>query len=522
MRLLILGVLAALLTGCASLPPLQDRQPSSVLTGTDDTLLGRALARPAAANPGKSGIYPLIDGTDAFVARAVLANVAERSLDVQYYIWHGDTTGMLLMEALWRAAERGVRVRLLLDDVGVAGLDDALATLDAHPNIEVRLFNPFASRRLRSLGYLTDFERLNRRMHNKSLTADGQATIVGGRNIGNEYFGAGEDTLFADLDVLAFGPAAREVGSVFDRYWNSESAYPAALILPAPGKDSAAALQRRFAATRAAEEARRYSEALAQSSLVAQMKARAVPLEWAAVALVYDDPVKALGKAQAEQLLFTRLGQVLGKPERGVDIVSPYFVPGEKGTELLSQVPARGVTVRILTNSLAASDVAAVHAGYARRRKALLAAGVHLFEFKPDASHGKDQGQARAQRSGSGSGSGSGIAGSSGASLHAKTIAVDRRRIFVGSFNLDLRSVALNTEMGAVIDSPRLAAQLSDALDRRLPELAYKVVLLPDGRLQWIDRTAAGEVRFDTEPNTGWFKRLGVGVLSVLPIEWLL
>jgi putative cardiolipin synthase len=408
-----------------------------------------------------------------------------------------------------------VRVRLLLDDVGVGGLDDVVATLAAHPKIEVRLFNPFATRRLRSLGYLSDFERLNRRMHNKSFTADGQATIVGGRNIGDEYFDAGEDTLFADLDVLAFAQAARDVGSVFDRYWNSESAYPAELILPAAAKDGAAELQRRFAAVRAAEEARRYREALEQSSLAAQMKARTVPLEWAAVALVYDDPVKALGKAQAEQLLFTRMGQVLGKPERGVDIVSPYFVPGEKGTEQLSQLPARGATVRILTNSLAASDVAAVHAGYARRRAALLSAGVQLFEFKPDASQGKRHDQPRGERSG--------FAGSSGASLHAKTIAVDRQRIFVGSFNLDLRSVALNTEMGVVIDSPRLAAQLSDGLDRRLHEVAYKVVLLPEGRLQWIERTAAGgEVRHDAEPNTGWFKRLGVGVLSVLPIEWLL
>jgi putative cardiolipin synthase len=503
-----LTITLTLLSGCASLPPLRERSTSASFTDTGSTALGRAVADGVRANPGKSGVYPLALGRDAFVARALLARAAERSLDVQYYIWHGDTTGLLLFEELWAAAERGVRVRLLLDDNGVAGLDEIRATLDAHPNIEVRLFNPFVNRRLRALGYLTDFDRLNRRMHNKSFTADAQASIVGGRNVGDEYFEAGDATTFADLDVLTFGPAAVQTGGVFDLYWNSDSAYPVALLLPVPAAGAAAALQERFKATRASSEAQAYLQALQSTPILEELRAKKLPIEWAPVKLVYDEPGKALGKAQAGELLLARMGQTLGRPEREIDIVSPYFVPGANGTELLSKYPQGGVRMRILTNSLAASDVAAVHAGYARRRTALLLAGAKLYELKPDAEQS-------ARRKGA-------PAGSSGASLHAKTFAVDRQRVFVGSFNLDLRSIALNTEMGVVIESPTLAKALAVSLDQRLALFAYEVVLTPQGTLNWIERTPGGEIVHDTEPKTGALKRMGVGVLSVLPIEWLL
>jgi putative cardiolipin synthase len=194
-----------LLAGCASLPRQEGRTPSAALTDTGETRLGKAVQAAAAAHPGESGVYALPIPRDAFAARVVLARRAERSLDIQYYIWHADTTGFLIFEEVWNAAGRGVRVRMLLDDNGIAGLDPTIAALDSHPNIEVRLFNPYPNRGLKVLGYLTDFKRLNRRMHNKSFTADGQATIVGGRNIGDEYFGAGDETEFVDLDVVAVG-----------------------------------------------------------------------------------------------------------------------------------------------------------------------------------------------------------------------------------------------------------------------------------------------------------------------------
>ncbi|WP_262358491.1 phospholipase D-like domain-containing protein, partial [Bordetella pertussis] len=237
----------AILLGACTLPPPVDRTASHALDATQAraTPLGQGVGELADTHPGLSGFHVLGDAQDAFAARMLLARAATRTLDVQYYIWRNDMTGTLLLQALHAAAERGVRVRLLLDDNGISGLDDALAALDAHPNAEVRLFNPFPTRSFKALGYLTDFSRLNRRMHNKSFTVDNQATIIGGRNIGDEYFGATDGVLFADLDVLAVGPVVGDVSAEFDAYWASESAWPAGPLLPAPGAQTLRALAER-------------------------------------------------------------------------------------------------------------------------------------------------------------------------------------------------------------------------------------------------------------------------------------
>src|SRR5262245_50759124 len=279
MRLILLMALTFLLPGCAALPSLEGREATFALTDTAGTRLGRGIAQHTATHPGKTGIYSLANAADAFAARALLAAAADRSLDVQYYIWHGDQTGWLMFEALWHAAQRGVRVRLLLDDNGVAGLDDALAALDAHPNIEVRLYNPFVQRGLRALGYATDFQRLNRRMHNKSFTADSQASIVGGRNIGDEYFGAGEGVVFEDLDVIAVGAAVHEVSQAFDLYWNSPSAYPAAAIIGIAPGGAQAQLESAFAAARADPESQRYVRALRDTAIVRELLAGRLPFD---------------------------------------------------------------------------------------------------------------------------------------------------------------------------------------------------------------------------------------------------
>ena len=505
-------MVTGLLAGCATaLPPLDDRVATTAVTDTAGTRLGRAVAPQVDAHPGKTGVHPLGKPRDAFATRALLAAAAEKSLDVQYYIWHGDPVGYLLFEALWQAAERGVRVRLLLDDNNTGGLDPTLATLDAHPNIEVRLYNPFLQRKGRVFGYLTDFQRLNRRMHNKSFTADNQVTVVGGRNIGGEYFGIGSDVVFADLDVAAVGTAVPEVSKQFDLYWNSPSAYPAASFVGAPAPDGAERLKARFAAARADPESVAYLEALRATPVVRDILDRKLSFEWATARVVYDDPAKTLDTSQrTDYLLFPAMVQSIGRPSKTLDLVSPYFVPGEQGTDSLAALARSGVRVRILTNSLAASDVAAVHAGYAKRRHDLLRAGVQLFELKPTATE-----DLPSEKTGVGSSSSSG--------LHAKTFAVDRSRIFVGSFNFDLRSALLNTEMGLVLDSPALAQAMADGFDTGVPLAAYEVVLAPDGRsLQWIERTAAGEKRYDTEPGTSFLKRLGVGTMSILPIDWLL
>lgn len=503
-------LLSALLGGCAELPSLEGRTPSLTLADTAQTKLAQAVLPLAARHPGVSGIYALSDGRDAFAARALLAAAAERTLDVQYYIWHKDITGTLLFDALRQAAERGVRVRLLLDDNNTAELDDTLALLARQPNLEIRLFNPFALRSPRALGFLTDFSRLNRRMHNKSFTADNQATIVGGRNVGDEYFGAAGDVLFADLDVLVIGPVVGAVSHDFDRYWNSPSAYPATSLIKPPKTGDAGEIAReadRIDDTEAAEE---YVQAMRTSPFVKQLIDGQLPFEWAPTRLVSDDPAKVLDKARPGSGVAANLKNLLGVPSKELDLVSPYFVPGKSGTQAFAELAQEGVKVRILTNALEATDVAAVHAGYAKWRKPLLEAGVTLYESR----RSWDEGDAREK---------TGRFGSSASSLHAKTFAVDDQRIFVGSFNFDPRSIDLNTEMGLVIDSPVLAGKLGQAMRASIPQRAYQVLLKPDGSLYWIARDANGGItRYDTEPGASVWKRMGVSILSALPIDWLL
>ena len=428
------------------------------------------------------------------------------------FIWNGDQVGYLMFEALWKAAERGVRVRLLLDDANTQGNDLTLATLDAHPNIEVRLYNPFTQRGSRALGYLSDFTRLNRRMHNKSFTADNQMSVVGGRNIANEYFGASGGADFADIDVLAIGPIVHDVSKEFDVYWNSASAYPAAAFVGTAGPDGAAILQAKFEATRADPLSVAYLKAVSETRLITELANRQLPLVWSTAQVMHDDPAKTLDTtSRIDVLLFPELMKRLGQPQKQFDIVSPYFVPGDGGTALLTDMARRGVKVRILTNPLAASDESVVQAGYSQRRTDLLKAGVLLYELKPTAT--KESLEVRG-RYGAGK-----VAG-----LHAKTYAVDRDRIFVGSFNFDQRSANLNTEMGIVIDSPAFADDLARLFDKEVLEIAYEVRLAPDGNgLQWIERSASGdEKRYDTDPETTAFKRFSVELMSLLPIEWLL
>lgn len=507
--LLLVAALVSLLGGCASLPSLDGRIATTAPTDTRVTRLGRALAEAVSAHPGKSGIHALPDPRDAFAARVLLARSAERTIDAQYYIWHADDVGYLLFEALSQAADRGVRVRLLLDDLNTRGLDPTIAALDAHPNIEVRLYNPLAQRAVRLLNFVTDFQRVNRRMHNKSFTVDNQVTIVGGRNIGNEYFAAGSGVAFTDLDVTAVGHVVNDVSKEFDRYWNGPSAYPASAFVSGAGNGQE--LQARFEATHADAGARAYLEALRATPLVADLLEHKLDFEWTHASLLYDDPAKTLDAAAgSDALLFPQLVRSMGRPKRTLDMVSPYFVPGNTGTQALVGMAQEGVQVRILTNSLASTDVSAVHAGYAKRRHVLLRAGLTLHELKPT-------------RAGENTESASGVGSTGAAALHAKTFAVDGARIFVGSFNLDARSAKLNTEMGLVIESPVLAKRLAAAFDDVVPKIAYEVRLQADGHsLEWIDRSAAGEKRYDSEPGTSPATRSKIELLSILPIEWLL
>ena len=473
------------------------------------TFLEQSIGPLVQAHPGLSGIHTLADGLDAFAARMRLAQSAERSLDVQYYIWHDDMTGRMLFDALRAAADRGVRVRLLLDDNNTVGLDPTLAALDVHPNIEVRLFNPFKHRRARWLGYLTEFTRLNRRMHNKSFTADGQATIVGGRNVGDEYFGAAEQSLFVDLDVLAIGPVVEEVGKDFERYWRSVPARPARQLLPAGQPEQLQALAASAERLMGEPAARAYAQAVRTSDFLSALAQGTLAIDWAPARLLSDDPAKAIGRARPRTLVVTKLEEAIGKPERSLALVSAYFVPTRGGIAALAMMARRGVKVRVLTNSLEATDVTAVHAGYIGCRRPLLRAGVTLYELQ--------RLSARRRRR-----KGKGRFGSSATSLHAKTFAVDGARAFVGSFNFDPRSARLNTEMGLIIDCPELAGRIEAAFIDGMADHAYEVRLRPLRRLCWIQQRAAGPVQLDTEPGAGFWRRTLVRCLARLPLHWML
>ena len=325
-------------------------------------------------------MHALADSRDAFAARLALADAAQRSLDVQYYIWHKDMTSSVLIERLLRAADRGVRVRLLLDDIGTMPSDSVLLTIDSHPNVEVRMFNPVALRSPRMLGMVADFGRINRRMHNKSFIADGQVAIVGGRNIGDEYYGTSAGANFADLDLAVIGPVVNETADAFDLYWNHAAAVPITKLsrqttTPEQYAAKRAALEERDAAAKQSA----YADSLRQSEFARQVRNRAVTYSWGRAAIVNDHPDKVLtSSAKVDTHLAPQLREVVDGTKRELFLVSPYFVPGKEGVDLLAGVRQRGVRVVVITNSLASTDGVPVHSGYKHYRKPLLRAGVEL------------------------------------------------------------------------------------------------------------------------------------------------
>ncbi|WP_271127074.1 phospholipase D family protein [Dryocola boscaweniae] len=482
--------------------------PSYNVEGEHATRLGRAITPTTAEHPGLSGIHTLADSLDAFAARYLLCGMAEKTLDVQYYIWEDDMSGRLLFSALLKAAERGVRVRLLLDDNNTSGLDDTLRLLNSHPHIEVRLFNPFSFRLFRAIGYLTDFARLNRRMHNKTFTVDGETTIVGGRNIGDAYFGAGEQPLFSDLDVLAVGPVVADVCQDFERYWSCQSVSTLDKVLDVDEET----LQQRVQLPENWRDdpiARRYLDRLTTSQFATHLVSRTLKMYWAKTRLLSDDPRKGQGRARNHTLLPQRLLKVIGQPQQQIDIISAYFVPTRAGVAQILGLVRKGVKIAILTNSLAANDVAPVHAGYARWRKKLLRHGVQLFELKPQ-HEGGDIPHDR------------GLTGNSGSSLHAKTFSVDKQQVFIGSFNFDPRSAMLNTEMGFVIESATLAEDIHERFSQSQRKAAWELRLDRWGRVNWVESNDGKEIVWKKEPHTRFWQRVLVRLVYRLPVEWLL
>jgi len=513
-RLVIL--LVAMLGGCASLPENVDQQPSAAVTDTANTTLGKAFKDDLAENPGHSGFHLLGKGLDAFAARALLAHSAERSIDAQYYLWHSDLVGRLFLDAMLQAADRGVRVRLLIDDMALGGDKDAgVAALDTHANVEVRVFNPFNRKTARWTQILTSFDDVTRRMHNKSFTVDNQVSIVGGRNIGNEYFEADPDLAFGDLDVMAIGPVVGDVSASFDLYWNSSTSYPVSTLIGSNHTQQEIDERRRqlgeFVEQQRDSE---YLQALRNSDFITRIKNDDFEFDWGNAQVLYDDPSKVKAdRDQTDLHLVTQLEPFGTQISREMTIFSPYFVPGREGVANFEELRARGVRVRILTNSLASTDVSAVHAGYSKYRKYLLRAGVELYEV--------DQILSKEQRKDK-----KGLEGSSKASLHAKSFVIDRERVFIGSLNFDPRSVVENTEIGIMIESADMAVEMSEWFDRNIDEIAFRLALEENANgeeiLVWHRTIDGEEYRYTTEPNTGFWRRFGVGFLRMLPIESLL
>lgn len=526
----LLALVASGLFLADRLTPPNTGTPSHALPLADEaTALDRELAPLLARNPGRTGALTLVDGIDAFAARAISARQAGRSLDLQYYIWHDDLTGRLLAREAWLAAERGVRVRLLLDDINAGGKDTALLVLDGHRNIEVRLYNPFRNRSgiARLLEMLQRGFSLNHRMHNKAWIADGRVAIVGGRNVGLEYFGASAASNFHDLDLLLFGPEVAQASAIFDAFWNSAAVVP---LSDLGTLDMAGIRAMVEGIDREAEgaAARRYLERVDASPSVRAYLDQALAPHWSdRIRIVSDPPVKRPGDDTSGWLV-ERVDAALRGARESALLVSPYFVPGDDTATLLTRQATRGVDVGVVTNSLAANDVAAVHGGYTKYRKRLLAGGVRLYELRPEAADGGGDGEGGTgpdgrgrTRSGIGSGSGA-RSGSSGASLHTKAFLVDGRSGFIGSYNLDPRSAWLNTEMGVFFDDPGLAADLhAEYLHLSGPALSWEVGLDEDG-LYWLDAAGAADAggqRLRQEPDAGRWRRLQAWVFRWLPLE---
>jgi putative cardiolipin synthase len=506
---LILSILSGLLIGgCATLPKNFERPVSYALTDTDDTFFGRAYNNFKSYKPGESGFSLLENGLDAFVARAVLANQAEKSIDVQYYLYHDDLVGRLFTDQLLKAADRGVRVRILVDDMDMSGRDLSLVAADSQPNMEVRIFNPFSRKTGRLPQFVTRMGSVTRRMHNKSFTVDNQICILGGRNIGNEYFDADPDLAFADLDVLSIGPVVKEVSKAFDLYWNSELAYPVSVLIEK--KPSPEEIMRKrqalndFVSGQADSD---YINALKNSSLANKLRNDELLFYWGDGEVVYDRPEKILHSAEEREFhLAPKLEPYLENVKKELIIFSPYFVPGKSGTAFLTQLAGQGVRVRILTNSLASNDVGLVHAGYSKYRKKLLRGGVELYEMNKNLTR-----EQRKEKKGEG--------GSSKASLHAKSFIFDRKQVFIGSLNLDPRAVIHNTEIGVVFSSIEVAEGMSDWFDDNINQIAFRLELTEDNKLLWHGIVDGKPYTADVDPYTGFWRRFGIGFMRLLPIE---
>ncbi|MFK7882338.1 MAG: phospholipase D family protein [Roseobacter sp.] len=505
LRWILLVAIFGVLTGaCAPIPRDYDRTPSQALTGNDTTYLARGLSEWGDPSDGRSGFYLLPDGPEALAARLGLMQRAERSIDAQYYLVHDDVAGHSFAWGLLQAADRGVRVRLLIDDMDTSGYDAMTASLNDHPNVEIRLFNPFWRERGKALNAVLDFNRINRRMHNKSMTFDNTVTIVGGRNIGAEYFAANERSNYDDLDVLGAGPVAKDVSAQFDRYWNSPYAVPAEVVVRSRDDVLTPDVARSILADLVEKASKtEYGEAL-NHEFNQTLRNGTLKLTWAPYRVLSDPPEKISGDTQGQPIIRDMMQPYMRAAETSLYVASAYFVPRAQGERALADLEARGVEVTILTNSVDSNDVLPVYGHYAKSRKALLNSGVDLWELRPDRTR-PDRERLKLGLSQSG--------------LHTKAFVIDRRRLFVGSVNWDPRSININTEIGIMIENAGMATWTVDSFERNLPIAAYALSLDDEGEINWLSTEETGRrVLYRSEPVSSGWRMFMARLLGVLPI----
>ncbi len=500
-----IGIAVAMTAACA--PGFRDvpRTPSRALATPSSGGVAGRIGAAARQHPGRSGFAVLDGNREAFVDRIALADFARETLDVQYYIWSADTAGLLLADHLVKAADRGVRVRCLIDDVNFKKRDSSTASLAAHPNIEVRIFNPHRHRSQRTLEFLTRFGTLNRRMHNKVMVMDNACAIIGGRNIADQYFGMNEDYNNRDLDIAAAGPIVRQVSATFDEFWNSESSIPIeAFVRKTPDMDD---FRRQLATTRSRIQPEHCPFPVQQD--VADLRRRIDEIMgrmvWARGEVLHDTYASMRGE-DPDGTMNRRLHAEIAAAKRDVRVEAAYFVPREPAIETLGELGRRGVKVRVLTNALVGNDVVAAQAGYSKRRSEVIRAGVELRELRPDAPAMLSQVSPQARNS--------------RAALHTKAFVVDGETSFVGSFNLDPRSADINSEFGILVRSPAFAKQVEAFLDQGArPENSYHVTLDERGRTVWQTEVDGATRIWSRDPETTWSRRLTNRVLMLLPLE---
>ena len=498
-------------------------EDNNVNTETDDTAnanndtdLVATISEQNKIHPDLSGYHPIVTGANAFASRSILTDMATRNIDAQYYIWHDDQAGQLLLKDLWEAAERGVIVRLLIDDFNnSAALDQQLLRFSSHPNTAVRIVNPLMHRKFQALNFVTGLPRINRRMHNKSMTFDKQITIIGGRNIGNEYLSNDQNSQFADLDVLLIGKVVADIDNSFGSYWSAPISYDIETLvtLDEDGPtDFIEGLDQLGTNEKSDNQSSLsvYKSAIADSSIDTDLLNKRIPFRWTDMQFLSDDVGKLTKSVPADTNLVQQLRTLLGRPDKELTIISSYFVPTKDGVDTLVELADSGIDIKILTNSFDATDVTAVHSGYSQWRPKLLKSGIKIYELKSTASEEDRENKLWKARS------------QSSTSLHAKTFAIDDHQVFIGSYNVDPRSANINTEMGVIINDDELARQLHEALSDDLLSQAYEVKLTDDNHLQWHTIEDGEKKVYEAEPRVDLSDHIWLTIMSWLPIDWLL